>query len=43
MKGRAQLVGSRGQGKRDFILGILGNQQRILNRSVAEYDLFKFF
>ena len=43
MKGRAQLVGSHGQGKRDFILGILGNQQRILNRGVAEYDLFKFF
>ena len=43
MKGRAQPVGSYGQGERDFILGILGNQQRVLNRGVAEYDLLKFF
>lgn len=43
MKARAQLVGPHGQGKGDFIPGILGNQQRILNRGVAEYDLFKNF
>ena len=43
MKARAQLVGPHGQDKGDFIPGILGNQQRILNRGVAECDLFKNF